>query len=70
MLFHFLFQHANIHNSIHWWANLVGLTKHDNVLHFSSFSFVMSLRQIFPTFFVGSTLVSPSTSVEFEGEVE
>lgn len=58
-------QHFNIHNSIYWWKNLVNLTPDDKVLHFSSYSFVMSLRQIFPTFVCGATLVVPSHPTEF-----
>lgn len=41
------------------------LNQSDKVLHFSSFSFVMSIRQIYPTFFAGATLVAPSSGVEF-----
>ena len=58
-------RHSNIHNSIHWWKNLVKLTSEDKVLHFSSYSFVMCLRQIFPTFAVGATLVVPPSPTEF-----
>eukprot|EP00978_Attheya_sp_CCMP212_P033289 scaffold133765_cov60-Attheya_sp.AAC.3 len=60
-----LITHANIHNSIHWWRKLVGLTSLDKSLHFSSYSFVMSLRQIYPTWAVGATLVVPTSPAEF-----
>ena len=60
-----IIQHNNIHNSMYWWRELVDLTQEDKVLHFSSYSFVMSLRQIFPTFAFGATLVVPSSPAEF-----
>lgn len=50
--------HANLHNLVCWWIELVQLNPSDKFLHFSSFSFVMSLRQIFPVFVAGAMLVA------------
>lgn len=57
--------HANVHNLLHWWIRLVSLSPADKVLQFSSYSFIMSLRQIFPTLCAGATLVLPLASVDF-----
>jgi amino acid adenylation domain-containing protein len=64
-----MISHANIHNMIHWWISLIDLNRHDKVLHFSSFSFVMSLRQIFPVFVAGATVVAPRSGAEFESAI-
>lgn len=61
--------HSNVHNSIYWWKHLVSLQTEDKVLHFSSYSFVMSIRQIFPTIFIGATLVFPKSAMEFEDAI-
>lgn len=62
-------KHSNVHNSIYWWKHLISLQNKDKVLHFSSYSFVMSIRQIFPTIFVGATLVVPKSAIEFEDAI-
>ena len=64
-----IIDHSNIHNSIYWWKNLVFLDESDKILHFSSFSFVMSLRQIFPTFSCGATLVVPASPTDFSDAI-
>ncbi len=64
-----MISHANIHNMIYWWISLIELNCHDKFLHFSSFSFVMSLRQIFPVFVAGATVVAPSSGTEFESAI-
>ena len=65
-----LISHANIHNMIHWWISLIELNHSDKFLHFSSYSFVMSLRQIFPVFVAGATLVAPNSGMEFESAID
>lgn len=60
-----MISHSNIHNLVHWWARLMELGASDKCLLFSSYSFIMSLRQMIPTLCVGATLVLPDSSVEF-----
>jgi len=57
--------HANCSNLISWWQRFFSLRPHDRVLQFSSYSFVMSLRQIFPTLAAGATLVLPTRPEAF-----
>lgn len=57
--------HRTVHNLVHWWARLVDLNPADKVLQFSPYSFIMSLRQIWPTLCVGGTLVLPTSKLEF-----
>lgn len=61
--------HSSIHNLIHWWSRLVDLGPKDKSLLFSSYSFIMSLRQMVPTLAMGATLVIPGTSVDFANAI-
>lgn len=60
-----LISHANCHNLIAWWRRFFSVEPSDKVLQFSSYSFVMSLRQIFPTLAAGAALVLPSIAEAF-----
>ena len=60
-----LVHHGNVHNMIYWWIRLVDLGPEDVALQFSSYSFVMSLRQIFPVFVAGATMAVPASAVDF-----
>jgi non-ribosomal peptide synthetase component F len=61
--------HGNVLNLVNWWEGFFDLNAHDNVLLFSSLSFIMSLRQYVPTLHAGGTLVIPKLSVEFESAI-
>jgi len=58
--------HGNVLNLVNWWEGFFDLNAKDNVLLFSSLSFIMSLRQYVPTLCAGGTLVIPRSSIEFE----
>jgi amino acid adenylation domain-containing protein len=64
-----MISHANVHNLIHWWSQLMELGPADKCLLFSSYSFIMSLRQMIPTLCMGATLVFSGNAIEFENAI-
>eukprot|EP00958_Prasinococcus_capsulatus_P014060 scaffold1466_cov385-Prasinococcus_capsulatus_cf.AAC.9 len=60
-----LHSHRNIANLIGWWHRQIELNESDKFLQFSSNSFIMSLRQIWPTLTCGACLVLPTKVLDF-----
>ena len=52
-------------NLVCWWGEYFALAPGDKVLLFSSLSFIMSLRQLFPTLCAGATCVIPPSAAAF-----
>ena len=58
--------HRNIINLAEWWKDYFELEGSDRVLLFSSLSFIMSTRQLFPTLFAGAAVAVGGLSAAFE----
>ena len=58
--------HRNIINLAEWWKDFFELESSDRVLLFSSLSFIMSTRQLFPTLFAGAAVAVGGVSAAFE----
>ena len=58
--------HKNIINLIYWWKDFFELEGSDRVLLFSSLSFIMSTRQLYPTLFAGAAVAVSGLSAAFE----